>query len=263
MSRRWQRVRLHAHNEQGRLTPASSWGSEDVIGEAGRPGAGTFERYVPPFEFTSDMLFTLALCATGTLRHAFPGIPFLSMRGKTPLVVWFSRVKEACSRNATGERRCEGGADAVLYNELTVIALLRRRAFFVPVIYATSVRSVHLARHYYGMPKGPAVMSVHVDGKQVQASMQASTRDSFVRARVLGRGTGLATILAPLWPLHVWPVRFPAHTEVRAVIEATPRVFIAHVQEGQLSLDAEWLPEAGQLLPFGLYLPRLRMRLPP
>jgi hypothetical protein len=44
--------------------------------------------------------------------------------------------------------------------------------------------------------------------------------------------------------MHIWPVRFPAHTEVRAVIEATPRAYIAQVQEGQLSLDAAWLPEA-------------------
>jgi hypothetical protein len=47
------------------------------------------------------------------------------------------------------------------------------------------------------------------------------------------------------------------------VIEATPRAYIAHVQEGQLSLDAAWLPEADRLLPFGLYLPHLRMQLPP
>jgi hypothetical protein len=68
------------------LTPASSWGGDDAICEADRPCAGTCERYVPPFKFTSDILFTLALCATGLLRNAFPGVPFLSVLGKTPHV---------------------------------------------------------------------------------------------------------------------------------------------------------------------------------
>ena len=56
MSRGRQRLGLHARNEQGRLPPASSWGSwgsDDAICEADRPCAGTCERYVPPFEFTA------------------------------------------------------------------------------------------------------------------------------------------------------------------------------------------------------------------
>jgi hypothetical protein len=47
------------------------------------------------------------------------------------------------------------------------------------------------------------------------------------------------------------------------MIQATPRVQVARVEAGQLSLHAAWLPDAVPLLPVGFYLPRLHMRLPP
>ena len=73
----------------------------------------------------------------------------------------------------------------------------------------------------------------------------------------------MARMVSRLWPRQLWPARFPAGTQVRAMIQATPHMYLANVQAGQLSLDAVWLPEAVSPLPVGLYLPRLRMRLPP
>src|SRR5690348_9041188 len=101
--------------------------------------APIFTRYSPPFDLLSDMLFAGALAPTGPLRAAFPAVPFLTLGGRTPLVLWFARVKEGCYRDpASGAVHCLGGPGATLYYELNVLALLRRRGGFVPGIYATS-----------------------------------------------------------------------------------------------------------------------------
>ena len=62
---------------------------------AGPDAALAAERYRPPFVLTSDMLFLIALARTRDLQHSFPGVPFLSVLGRTPLVVWFSRITES------------------------------------------------------------------------------------------------------------------------------------------------------------------------
>lgn len=224
--------------------------------------AAALERYRPPYDLTADMLVVPALCPTAPLRQTFPRVPFLAVRGKTPLVLWFSRITEVCYCDAAGERRCEGGAETALYNELNIIALLRQRALFVPGIYATGERTIRIG-HRYGMPKQLTSMHVQVHGTHFEASVMDGACESFVRARLLGSGRGVARIVSRSWPRHLWPVRFPARTQVRTVIQATPHVHLAYVQAGQLSLDALWLPEAVSLLPVGLYLPRLCMRLPP
>ena len=224
--------------------------------------AAALERYRPPYDLTADMLVVPVLCPTAPLRQTFPRVPFLSVGGKTPLVLWFSRITHACYRDAAGERRCEGDGEPPLYKELTIVVLLRQRALFVPSIYATSERTIRIG-HRYGMPKQPTLMHLQVHSTRFEASMIDGARESFVRARLLGRGVGVAPIVSRLWPRQMWPACFPAGTQVRAVIQATPRVQVAHVEAGQLSVDAAWLPDAVPLLPVGLYLPRLRMRLPP
>ena len=224
--------------------------------------AAALERYRPPYDLTADMLVVPALCPTAPLRQTFPRVPFLAVRGKTPLVLWFSRITEVCYCDAAGERRCEGGAETALYNELNIIALLRQRALFVPGIYATGERTIRIG-HRYGMPKQPASMQIRVDTTHFETSMMDGACESFARARLLGSGRGVAQMVSRLWPRQLWPARFPIGTDVRAMLQATPRVHVAHVRQGQLCLDTVWLPEAVSLLPVGLYLPHLRMRLPP
>jgi hypothetical protein len=217
-------------------------------------------RYLPPFDLTSDMLFALALCPTAPLRRSFPGVPFVSLRGRTPLLVWFSRVKSVCCYDATGERRCMGGPDVLLYNELNALALLPR-AFFVPGIYATSELTIRIGRRE-GMPKQPALMSVRVGSNYIRSRMIHRGRRSFLRARLLGSGKALGKLLSQALPLRVWPARFPSGRHVRAVVRATPRAQIAYLQAGTLALETGWLPHRVRLLPLGLYFPDLRMQLP-
>jgi hypothetical protein len=224
--------------------------------------AVALERYRPPYDLTADMLVVPALCPTAPLRQTFPRVPFLAVRCRTPLVLWFSRIIEVCYCDAAGERRCEGGAETALYNELNIIALVRQCALFVPGIYATGERTIRIG-HRYGMPKQLTSMHVQVRGTRFEASMTDGACESFARAQLLGSGRGVARIVSRSWPRQLWPARFPAGTQVRTVIQATPRVHVAHVRQGQLCLDTPWLPEAVSLLPVGLYLPRLRMRLPP
>jgi hypothetical protein len=215
----------------------------------------------PPFDLTSDMLFVMALARTGPLQQCFPRMPFFSLRGKTPLAIWFSRVKEACYGTGAGNRRCEGGLDATLYDEITVLVLLRQRAVFVPDIYATSDLSVRIAR-CYGMPKHLVQMTMQVAGSRVASTYSAVGGLSYVRARLWGSGKTLARMASLLWPLCTWPARFPSGRRIRALIQATPRAHVARIVDGQLALDAAWLPEAVPLLPLGLYVRDLRMRLP-
>ena len=75
----------------------------------------------------------------------------------------------------------------------------------------------------------------------------------------MAAGSGRAS--RPPWPLRVWPIRVPAGTTVRGAVLRVPRLRVAHVQAGLLSLDAPWLPRPVPLLPIGVYAPSLRLRL--
>ena len=240
------------------LTPATSWGAEEPLGAAG----DVFARYGPPFDITADLLFGLALCPSGPLRRAFPGVPFLGLLGRTPLLVWFARITRGCYFDASGRRRCDGGPAGVLYHELNVLALLRRPALFVPGIYATSPRSVRIGRRY-GMPKQATTMSFQADGRRLSSCVLLGDRWSTVEARVLGPGRVLAGLLAPWLPRRVWPIEFPSGSRIRGTITAVPRVHFAHVMSGRLDFEAAWLPGPLSLLPLGVYTPDMRMRLPP
>ena len=239
----------------GSIPPGDGPGVEDGI----NPDILTL--YGPPFDLTSDMLFVAAFAPAGPLRRAFPGVPFLAVAGRIPLLMWFSRIQEACFRDAAGKRRCLGGPESVLYNELNVIALLRRPAVFVPGIYATSPLTIRLG-HRYGMPKQPTTMGLATTRRQIASRVIDGRRRSFVRARLLGSGRGLAALVSRFWPWWSWPARFPDGRQVRARIVATPRVQLARVRGGRLALDAAWLPRPVPLLPLGIYVPDQRMQLP-
>ena len=218
--------------------------------------------YGPPFDLTSDMLFVAALAPAGPLHRAFPGVPFLALAGRIPLLMWFSRIKQACFQDRAGQIRCMGGPDSVLYNELNVIALLRRPAIFVPGIYATSPLTIRLGRRY-GMPKHPTTMGLATKRRQIASRVIDGGRQSFVRARLLGSGKLLGAMVSRFWPWWSLPVRFPDRRQVRARILATPRVQLARVRGGRLALAAAWLPRPVPLLPLGIYVPGQRMQLPP
>src|SRR5438045_3794312 len=106
----------------------------------------------PPFDLASDMLFVACFVSTAPLRRTYPGIPFLSLLGRTPLVLWFSRVSEGCYRDQASAVHCLGGPQETLYNEVTILAVLRKRALFCPLIYASNDLSIPIAR-LYAMPK--------------------------------------------------------------------------------------------------------------
>jgi len=221
-----------------------------------------FAQYAPPFDLTSDMLFVLALCPSTLLRRTFPEVPFLSLLGRTPLLLWFSRITTICYHDATKRQHCMNGSSAGLYQELNVVAFLRERALFVPGIYATSMLSIRVG-HRYGMPKQPTTMGVQTVDQRFHSQMRDGMRQSFVRARLLGLGKGVTGLISRCLPSFTWTVRFPSGSGIRGLIEETPRVQLAHVQAGRLALEAEWLPQAVMLLPVGFYLPGLRMQLPP
>jgi hypothetical protein len=226
---------------------------------------GALSRYSPPFDVTADTFFCLALCPTAPLRHSFRGVPFLSLFGRTPLVIWFSRVTEACETGPNGRMRCERETENVPYDELNVMAALRQRAVFVPAIYADRELSIRIG-HTYGLPKKRKPLHFAVKGNRLEshaADVPAGTRRSFVRARLFGSGRLPAKLLSWLWPLWSWPVRTPAGTQVRARIDTAPRLQPALIRAGQVSLDESWLPKPLPIVPLALYVPQLRFHLPP
>lgn len=215
----------------------------------------------PPYNLTSDMMLAAAFCPTEPLRRAFPDVPFLSILGKTPLVVWFSRVKRGCGYGPDGREVCVGNSRTNLYNEMTVIALLKAPAVFVPDIYATSRLTIEIG-YRYGMPKQPTKMALHTSDGRFWSDVDDAGRHSFVRARLLTRGKLLGHAISRILPLWSWPARFPDGGEVKALLQRVPRVQVSYVCGGRLAVRADWLPAPISFLPIGLYLPGQQMRLP-
>jgi hypothetical protein len=206
------------------------------------------------------MLLTLAFCPTSPLREAFPRVPFLSLLGRTPMMIWFSRITAGWYRDRIGHRRPV--EEGIPYNELNALALLRAPAVFVPGIYATSELSVRIG-HGYGMPKQLVPMEFGASRARLTASADVQGHRSEVAAVLLGSGRGPAGLLQPLWPLRTWPVCFPSGSRVRAVVQGVRGVRLARIERGHICVGAPWLREALRLQPVGLYLADLELRLPP
>ena len=216
----------------------------------------------PPFDLTADMLFVAGLAPTQPLRRSFPGVPFLSLFGRTPLALWFSRVTEGCYRDERGDSHCLGGPEDTLYNEVTILAVLRKRALFCPVIYASNDLSIPIAK-MYGMPKEVAPIALWFSGRDIKSQLSRGQLQSAVDASQATRGTLASALLSRLWPVWSWPVHFPARTHIEALVQATPKARLAAIRQGTLKLHASWLPSAVSFMRFGLFVPQLRMQLPP
>lgn len=264
----------------GPLTPATSWGAGDrtLLAEDGGvspAAAAVLARYRPPIEVTADMLVVAAFCASRPLRRAFPDVPFLSIFGRTLLLVWFSRITAGCAHDSSDRRWCE----AACYHEVTAVVPVGpsrqwRRwqlpALFAPEIRATSARSTVIARAYWRMPKlltsirlctmGSRFEALELDPPDHRHGADAH-QGSRVQAVVLGSGALLGTLLGRLWPVHRWRVRFPAGTEARGSVRAGPRVHLAWIRHGRLGFSRAWCPSRPGLVPLGLYAPGLRMLL--
>jgi hypothetical protein len=216
-----------------------------------------------PYDLRSDMLLAVALCPTGPMRRAFPGIPFLSMRGRTPVAAWFAKIDVACHRTATGERVCVSGRLAIPYSELTVLAALEEPAAFVPGIYTTSKLVLRIG-DLYGMAKRPAHATFPRNGRLFRSVVQPFTggKSSYVRARVVVGGRPLAWLAKRVMPFASPPVRFPTGTEIKAVLPGVRSVDLALVREGCLDVGESWLPRPVPFLPVGMYLRGLWMHMP-
>jgi hypothetical protein len=208
------------------------------------------------------MLFVACWVPTAPLRSAFEGVPFLSLMGRTPLVIWFSRVSEGCYRDVAGAVHCLGGPNETLYNEVTMMAVLRKRALFCPLIYASNDLSIPIAK-LYAMPKQAHPMDLAIDSTDIKSQIPFGTENTFVNARITGRGTLLAGMLSRLWPVWTWPVRFPAGTRIHTLIQQTPAVRLCRVRQGRFSLPVPWLRRPVSFLGVAMFIPQLRMQLPP
>ncbi|MEX2541412.1 MAG: hypothetical protein WD314_06370 [Trueperaceae bacterium] len=223
------------------------------------PGRDIFERYRPPFDLEADMLFAATFVPTVELSRSFQSVQFLDIAGSTPLILWFSRVRMLCHGPA-GQRQCLDETSGFGYNELNVVALLRARRLFVPVIYASGGLTQRLG-HRYGMPKRPVDMTFFADREKVISAATFVRARSEARASLLASGRLLAKVVdwpAPWWS---WPAEFPDGSFIRAKIQSVPRAQLALVS-GTLALDEPWLPRSAPLWRPGLYVPGLRMRLP-
>jgi hypothetical protein len=235
-----------------------------MLPDADRAGGGyddvdVLARYLPPFDLESDMLFAFAAADARHLRSAFPGVRFGAVGGRTPLLLWFSRVRRIW--HGPGEARsCLDERDGHGYDELTVAVPLPARTLFVPAIYATSPLTLAIG-HRYGMPKRPAAMRFAADAERVSSWAAREGARSEVEAPLLASGRVLGSLLRRTLPWWSWPARFPSGEAVRARVQRLPRAKLAGVR-GTLALPEPWLPGPVRLLPLGLFVPGLGMRLP-
>jgi hypothetical protein len=130
----------------------------------------------------------------------------------------------------------------------------------VPGIYANSALTLAIG-HRYGMPKRPAEIRFAVADERVTSSVVDRGARSAVEASLLASGRVLGALLRLALPRRSWTARFPSGTAVRARVTRLPRAQLAGVR-GSLALTEPWLPEPVSLLPLGLFVPGLRMRLP-
>jgi hypothetical protein len=223
------------------------------------PEPDPFDIYRPPFDLEADMLFVMTTASTEALRRSFSAVPFLEFAGLTPLVVWFSRVRTLC-HGPPERRECLDDASGFGYNELNVVALVRGRRLFVPVIYAGAGLTQQLGRRY-GMPKRESSITFVADSRTVESSVSFASDRSEARARLFAPGRIAAKVLDRPAPWWTWPVDFPSGSFIRALIQGVPRAQLAGVS-GKLALDESWLPRPSTLWKLGVYVPGLRMRLP-
>jgi hypothetical protein len=226
-------------------------------------GADFFNVYQPPFAMTLDALFCVAWCSVAPLKETFPGVPFLSLLGKTPLVLWFARFKDFEYTDAAGARqRMSNRAGALPYSELGIGTLLARRGFFVPSLYASSNFGTRLGLSLE-MPKQPTLpIEVQLLPEAFRANLKQSRQQSFIWARLLGSGHLLARIAQVFLPLGTWPIAFPSKSSIQAGIAGTERVQLAHIHAGRLVLDAPWLPRMASFFPICAYVSGMRLQLP-
>jgi hypothetical protein len=222
-----------------------------------------FNVYMPPFNMTVDALFCVAWSPVAPLKAAFPEVPFFSVLGRTPLVLWFARFKDFDYTVPEGSRRRMGETPGALpYSELGIGTLLRRRGFFVPSLYASSDFGVQLGLSY-AMPKQPTTpIELHITPRSFRANLRQSKQQSFIWARFVGTGYWLAKVAHAILPLRPWPISFPSQRSIRAAISEIDRLQIAHIQAGRLILDVPWLSHPASFFPIGLYLRGIRLELP-
>ncbi len=231
-----------------------------IAHEPERPGGvDPFDTTRPPFDLEADMLFVATTVATDDLARQHPSLRFLGVAGATPLVAWFARV-HALTHGPEGDRRRLDETTGFGYDELTVIAPLRERRVFVPVIYATQGLTQQVGQRY-GMPKRLAPMTFFADDTRVDATATLGRGRSEVQALLLASGRILARPFDRAAPWWSWPAVFPSGSFIQARIVRVPRAQLAHVA-GTLVLDEPWLSEPARLWPLGLFVPRLLMRLP-
>lgn len=221
-----------------------------------------FERYRPPFDLQADMLFMAALAPAGPLGRHFPEVPFLRIGTAVPMIVWFSRVT-MLEYDFDGSRLVLDDEDGFAYEELNVVAVCRRRQLFIPGIYATSELSVAIGRGY-GMPKEFIDMQFSASAglRRVRSHARLGRSESWAKARLLTTGSSLARMIMSVGAWWTWPARFPSGRAIRARISAIPRVRLSW-GEGVVDVGEPWLPEPLKLWRPGLYVPALRMSLPP
>lgn len=224
-------------------------------------GNNILSAYTPPFTLLSDMLVGIAFIPTLPLHRTFPNTPFLSITGHTPLAFWVSAVHQIDYHHNTQPDQL-GGKTINLYDEVTFVLPLRRKAFFVPDIYANDALTVEIG-HEYGMPKQLNAITFTHGMMQFEVWGKDTMAGTHFRATPITESQLLKRIVKWLFPLKVWPVIFPDGRYVRPTLTAARSVTVVRFQERQLAVRAEWLPDPITILSFGFWVPGQEMVMPP
>lgn len=216
----------------------------------------------PPFDLKSDMLLVMGIGETFRLRARFPGVPFLSTFNRTPMLIWFSRITQACYLDSAGRNQCDTDETVGLYNDITLIAPLRNGSVFVPAVFTTSLQNVQVAHTYYAMPKALAEIQVDTRRNEFVSRLQTGADEGAVHARRVGKGRFLATLAARFLPWRTMRVWFSTRSFVRALLQALPRLYLAPIRTAQLYFPAAGFSQPLWIFPIAIYAPETAMQLP-
>ncbi len=224
------------------------------------PEPHIFTLYPPPHTLTVDFLGAVAFCSSAPLHALYPGHRFVSLFGKTPLLLWFAEIKTFRFAQGKDEAGVLGDGKTPLYHELSVAAVKRNGTLLGVHLGVDSEFSLQIGLGY-GMPKIRDTIRSAAKVREKQMTVGEGEQTSSACALPFGSGQRLGSLFSLLLPRRVCRVQFPSGSQVTPVLETAPCLAPAWVT-GQLRLSPDRLPQPVPLFRLGVFFHDFQMTLP-
>lgn len=222
-------------------------------------GKMVISRYIPPYDLTADMVFTLGFIPSGNVKDTFPGVKFLSVLGKMPVIITFAHYKKVCFTTEKNDRSCI--EKKTVYNEIFFATFLQRFAVFVPTLLATSDLSIEIAK-YYDMPKRKFSMDFTQTNTKIDATASDANKKSSLSVLRLPFTSIIAKVVSLFLPLKSWQVFFPSSKSTRGYLQSISSAELGIVKQSDVQVNEKWLGKI-MIVPLCLFVSDFVFKLPP